>query len=393
MRLAGHMFLAAPWWAMALCAVAGGGIGRARGEMPTTRSATAPASAVAGANADNLDEPTRITLHFANAAPKDVIEDLNRQSGADIKPYPRNLWAARAWNGIDLDVNDVSLWTAVREFCLKAGLSLQRTGIEREMVLMQGTVRQSADDPVSEHGPFLFVADSIRKDASVDLVQPGNVRRTCVVQMMLYAEPRVRVLRAATLASIEEAVDERGNSLDGQGRDVADAMEATKAWMSVVIARLTPPTKAGHVLARLRGNVRLLVQSRSQTAEVALPVGGKDVILRDVVRSAGGLKLTIREVRNTGETYGVRVTVQREAPGPIVWTDSDIQYMIRMVDTAGQPLSRRGGAVTGPDMTLAFGREDWTGAGAGAPVKLVFEVPTAVREVRVPFEFENLPME
>jgi hypothetical protein len=67
------------------------------------------------------------------------------------------------------------------------------------------------------------------------------------------------------------------------------------------------------------------------------------------------------------------------------------------VDANGVPLSRRnygGGTNLGDyaELNLMFGRDDWNGEGAGAPAKLIWEVPTETAEVEAPFEFADVPL-
>ena len=110
-----------------------------------------------------------------------------------------------------------------------------------------------------------------------------------------------------------------------------------------------------------------------------------------------GHKLVVKSVRSRGETYTVNLTVKRDPKKSGGWGQINLSSTFRMVDANGVPLSRRnyGGGTNAEDfayLSLMFGRDDWNGEGAGAPAKLIWEVPTDTAELEAPFEFVDVPL-
>ena len=157
---------------------------------------------------------SRVTLELKNAPPKDAFGQLARQCGMHLRPYPPNLWESREWPAIDVSLKDVTFWVAVRELCDKTGLSLQRIGLERDLYLMQGGNRGFAGYPSVEHGPFLIVAQSLQRNHQIDLSRGVVSQRRCDIRFVLYAEPRITIVKGAARAIITEAVDENGLALE-----------------------------------------------------------------------------------------------------------------------------------------------------------------------------------
>ena len=136
----------------------------------------------------------------------------------------------------------------------------------------------------------------------------------------------------------------------------------------------------------------MLVQTQSQIAEVP------DIqAANEVERTVAGHKLIIKNVRARGETYTVTMTITRDPNKRGGWGDINLSSTFRMVDANGLSLSPRnygGGNNLGDytELSLMFGREDWNGEGAGVPAKLIWEVPTEMQQIDVPFTFEDVPL-
>lgn len=336
---------------------------------------------------------SRVTLELKGVAPKAAFAQLAGQSGMLLRPYPPNLWESREWGTVDLSLKDVSFWTAVRELCDKTGLSLQRIGMERDLYLMQGGNRAFGGYPTSEHGPFLVVAQSLERIHQVDLTRGREPERRCDLRFVLYAEPRITIVKGDSRITIIEGVDENGRKLTPSAAVAVSSAQAVRTWMWAMSAGLTLPEGAGQKIASLKGAVRLQVQTRSLRVEF------DDVLTqKDVVRTVAGRKVVFKEAKKAGtETYTVQIEVHRDPGKPAEWNDIDLYSTFRMEDAEGKSLTRRnpGGRGAGGsgvmNIVLTFGRESWAG-GAGEPAKLVWDMPLETGEIEVPFEFSDLPM-
>jgi hypothetical protein len=338
-----------------------------------------------------------ITLHVRGGSPKDVFAEISRQAGADLRPSPATLWDAKPWPAVDLDFDRKPFWLVMREVCDLFGVSPKSNGNERDVEIVERVSSNNSKpwgtSPTVVNGPFMVSATYINRSHYADLNQPNNVRRNASVQLLVYAEPKLRVLQGTYNARIDEALDEAGNSLVPPGVS-HDGLQPNSNWVMNLNCSLTPTEQTGNRIARLKGAGRFLVQTRSETAEVV------DVLnARNVSRTVGGKRFTLKEVRKNGESsYQATITLYRAG-----WNLAEWNYMypysnFRMVDAAGRSLARvtasgQGGGQDQTDVTIQFQRSSLAGGEAsGEPVKLVWEVATETREVVVPFEFKDLPL-
>jgi hypothetical protein len=270
-------------------------------------------------------------------------------------------------------------------------LYIQRGAVERNYFVVNepGAGKLWTTYPTSENGPFLFSLQSLDRVHRSDLMA-GETSRQVNVRMILYTEPKLRVLKVAQQTNVTAAVDELGNKLSPAPNPGAQAMGGTWGWW--LTGRIALPENVGERIARLRGFARITVQMRSEVVEVP------DITTAEnVERTVAGHKLVVKNVRARGETYTVSMTITRDPKKPGGWGEINLSSTFRLLDANGVPLSRRnygGGTNLGDytELNLMFGRDDWNGEGAGPPAKLIWEVPTETAVVEAPFEFEDVPM-
>ena len=338
-----------------------------------------------------------ITLHVRGGSPKAVFAEISRQAGAELRPHPPQLWDSKPWPSVDLDIDRKPFWLVMKEVCDLYGLAPRSNGNERDVELVERTASANARPwgtaPTIMHGPFMVSATYVNRYHYLDLNAPGNVKRNASVQLLVYAEPKLRVLQSTYNARLEEALDDAGSSLISPGVQ-NDGLQPNNSWVMTLNCSLTPTETTGNQITSLKGTGRFLVQTRSETAEVL------DVLnARNVSRTVGGKKFTLKEVRKNGESaYQVTITLYRAG-----WNLAEWNYMypysnFRLVDASGRSLARvnasgQGGGQDQTDVTLHFQRGSLAGGEvAGEPVKLVWEVATETREIVVPFEFRDLPL-
>ena len=335
-----------------------------------------------------------VTIHMKDATPQQVFAELSRQANTELRVSPAGLWESRSWPRISVDIERQPFWLAMKEICGKVGVAPQNNGVEREMVLMdkQQAGRSWGDAPVSAHGPFLVMATAVNMYASRDFNQPAVTRRSCNINLLVYAEPKIRVLQGSYAARVDEAVDEQEQSWTMPGQ-AAEGMQPNMTWVWPLSISLMPPDSGGKKLARLRGTGRFVIQTRSEIAEVPNILEAKNV-----TKVVGGKRFTLKEVRRAGDSYIVTLTLYRSGWNPNEWNYMYPQNIFKLLDGDGKPLVRTsntggGGGGEQVDISIHFQRQNWNpNDNSGEPARLVWEVPTETREVVVPFEFADLEM-
>jgi len=338
--------------------------------------------------------PSIITIHMKGVHPKVAFAELARQASTDLRPSPTDLWTGREWPAIDVDIDHQPFWIAMKDLCAKVGVTPQNSARERDMVLTDRNIatRVWGQAPSCVSGPFLVVANYIHRSHYVDLNQPDNVRRNAVVQLVVYAEPKIRVLQASYIAKLDECVDNKGEALAAP-TPAADNMQPLAGNWSWNLSVQLMPKPQSEKIARLKGSARFVIQTRAESVEIPNILNA-----RNVTKSIGGRRFLLKEVRKAGQAYTVQVLIYRAG-----WNPNELNMMypynnFRLVDADDTPLTRINASNAGTtaeaiDVTLSFQRQNWAGLeNAGEPAKLVWEIPIETKEIRIPFEFKDLDL-
>ena len=172
------------------------------------------------------------------------------------------------------------------------------------MRLMRGGA-MSTGRPVYS-GAFLIVANTLTRNQTVQLTNDGAGKTddNFGLQLTAFAEPKLRVLRAGNMVKLEEATDDKGNSLvPGPNAAPRDYGYYSGAGAWHLFANLQYPKDPGTRITRLRASATFTVQTRSQKVEVNnLPS------VKEHVQMAGGTRVTIHEFKKVGDSqYQLRM--------------------------------------------------------------------------------------
>jgi hypothetical protein len=336
--------------------------------------------------------PSTVSLKFKDAPAQKVFDELARQAHTEFATMPPEMWKNNATR-LSVDLDRVSFWTAFREVCQKTGIYPQQFGNERKMTLQQSPGNPYFSGPGVTSGPFLIVANRIYRSNSVDLGNPGNVQHDFNISLAVFAEPKLKVVQSTYNVNVEEAVDDKGNSLVSNDRMYA-GMNASQQWMWNVSARLNYPENAGKTIARIKGSLKFLVQTKSETLDVP------DILtVKNLNKTVAKRRMLIKEVKKNGEQYEVAMTIYRDGLSPAQWSAVlNPGYTVRLLDKEGRPLTSSGWGGGSNDQeanyTWNFNRNVWNGQQTklGEPHRLVWEIPTETRELEARFEFKDLPL-
>jgi hypothetical protein len=342
-----------------------------------------------------------ITLHLKDATPEQLFAAIAKQARCEFPTYPKNLWnqnrgmfggAPNNAPSITVDYDRANFWTVFKDACKRTGVYPQQYGNDRRMTLGQG---QSSywNGPSHISGPFMIVANRIDRSNSVDLASPNNVQHAFSISLSAFAEPKVKVLGSSYNVNVDQAVDDKGNSLVATD-NVMNGMSNGQQWMWNLNARLNYPENAGKTIKVVKGSVKFVVQTKSETLDIP------DVLTaKNVTKTVANCRVMLKEVKKNGEQYDVQMTIYRDGMNQQEWNGLQYPgYAVKLVDKDGKSLSAQGwGGGGGPNelnYNWNFTRNSWGGddGKAGEPARLVWEIPTETRETTVSFEFKDLPL-
>ena len=343
-------------------------------------------------DAADVAKPTLITLKLDNAAQKNVFDELAKQSKLEFLTLPKNLWETKPGAAISIDVTDQPFWLAMKDACGKAGISLKyATDTAEPKIILTRDNQDWVSYPTVASGPFLVSLIGLHRANTVDMRKPDEPQKTFFAKFTVFCEPRFRLLRGPLNAKVEEATDDKGNSLIP--KDAPEApMNFVTSWVYNLEGKLNYPKDAGVKIARLRASARFIVQTQSETIEYADPLTTKNV-----TKIVAGRKIVIKEVIRGPEEYQATVTFIRGEVPPDQWEQTVFPgNSLRLIDGEGKILVARGFGMGGKGdestFIFKFEKEPPKGSRIGKPLKLAWEIPTQTKELPLVFEFKDLPL-
>lgn len=363
---------------------------------------------------DAAGGPTFVTLHLKDAAPQDAFEELAKQAGAKLETEPPGLLRADDAPRVTIDADRQPFWDVMRRLCASCGVRPERSG--------GGKLALSADDgswgrrPHVTSGPFLvtasellvtrtvrFGADAKAPDpkAAANAVAPADgVRDHAQLQVEALFEPKLYAM-SWSVGDVVEAADDAGHSLvlprgaEPRRRAVYGGTRAGE-WESTVWLGVPPRDRPGARLARVKFLSSFSVQTGVETLEVPNILTAKDV-----ERVAGPARVVVKGVTRVGSDQYELAVASYPAGDVQAWRAvqaGQFRRGPRLLDANGRELMSGGGSST-MSATEYTSQLRFTGDPVGAaanlprePARLVWDLPTGVRQVQVPVEFENLPL-
>jgi len=383
----------------------------ARGQVTVT---TAPATFVAGPNetgpvasapalatrrADNDATPTLLTLHYKNVPVEVVLQDMASQMGrtAQIRvtaPFPL----------VSIDAEKQSYWNVVTTLgdALRINVAPRGNGAldfyGRWRVDGIGGPRDF--DPTAGNrvvsGPFLLTAGSVRH--VIDFRPRPAEQDYASISINLFCEPHLRLMSLVMVNRPSAAVDELGHSLVPAAELVSGEPAPVNRSDTINLAasiRLAPPADVGRTIADVKGEFVATVLEKSATFTRTNQdwnerrdekVSGMTVRFEPMTKFQGDWMPSVQFLKGSQ-------------------TDAEWEQTNRLIDVAdlnlydaeGNPFGSSGsGGGRSADTRSMYIRYDQRNPGGravhGDAVKLVLRVPVELREVRIPYEFRNLPL-
>jgi hypothetical protein len=349
--------------------------------------------------ARHLLTPKLITLKAKNKSPRQLAEELSKQSG-----YKVEVEAAADKDVYTLDVKEQPFWKVVDELSRIAGVGLTQLWYGDDRVRLAPVDRHSPH--VWHDGPFRVSAAQFQLSRTVNLEPSVKGQQTIDEQLTLnlnlFTEPKLPVLSLGE-PRLEAAYDSEKNSLVPPPPSEAPAVPGQFA-MRGRLGRIGP---TGHLTLFQQTGVPLRrVSPRADrvklvrgTIPVTLLIEQKPTVVTDNLTNARGKTIKvgtttfrIEEIlAEKNQQIQLRMNLTEEQAGDgSAWTSS-LNRRLEVSDEKGQRLESNGSgwSQNSPgqvQLTLYFPPQ----AGR-VPTKLVYQVWKTM-PYQVGFEFRDVPL-
>ena len=345
--------------------------------------------------------PALVTIRRKAAKPKEVFDELAKQAGVGFAAGTDNVLDAAANQSLDVDFDRVPLWQALLELTGRSGLAFH--AVEDGKIQLQAAEEGTVPAPAAAAGPFLVTLNhvemNVRKGRAFGGRRPMNVQNNafqhppCKLYLFAWAEPRTEPLMWF-VDSVAECVTDAGKTATGAGGRPPFGGSQVNSRNEMQFTLDLPPD-AGRSIARLKLNARFVLRKGTQKLEIP------DVLnVRNSQHVVAGFPVTIAHVNKVVDgQYAFEIVARREGKPQADWEvfrSLIDRYGCRLVDAEGNALNSRGGGGSfGPDevrLTRSLTCESRDGKKVGEPVKLVWEYPAEIEQVRVALEFKDVPL-
>lgn len=334
-------------------------------------------------------EPAIVRLNLDHVDVRSAFERIADIEGAELSTDPPDL-LTNCPGAISARYDGQTYWQAMLDLCRRSGLELRcgPAGVTLTRKATDGSLR----DVIGCSGAFLVCGRLIPWSQN-----PTDLGRSARIE--LHAEPRAEVLRGDWHVTLNEATDQRGQSLRplaesginmGGGEKLADGF----AW-SVPLRPVTSPDTR---LTRLRGSVDVLLAAEVATGQAPDHAGDRTLGGPLPINLAcGAVSASVLRVVPDGPSWTMEMQVDTD-PADVEW-DAVMQSFgsggLRAFDADGHELVLqnfwRAGGGPSNQVRCKWGRSSHPEQGpSGDPYKLVWRIPGKTVRVTVPFELTDV---
>jgi hypothetical protein len=314
-------------------------------------------------------EPLRVSLSARERGAAEVLRELVALSC----PSPPTIDLTEDDRPVTVSFKDAPYFQALDEICSQAGVVLTHGPGGRLQVMR-------ADPP---RGPRQyragFAVSPLQLVRRTDVTFKEEPESQLNLQLMLRADPRMRILDAEGGCVLVRAEDDTGRSLLKEGGKPAVRVRTGEGTASVQLM-LGVQDPAARRIALLRGTITFTLARK--TEEIAFGDLAKGASQE---RESGGVKVVLKKIERMNDE--IRAEVELSAKGRMPWPDTE---NLTLEDGEGRPFQRWGSSMnvssTGASYRLTFRDRD----GLGEARKLRISVVTESYPRRVFFELRGI---
>lgn len=334
--------------------------------------------------------PTMITVDLKAASVAQIAAELSKQAGVKIGSQNQDggflgqLLATR----FDFAVANQPFWTALGELG-KKGNVYPYLYDQRDQITLQSGGDANANCPTYDVGSCRLVLTGVTTRINAEVLTNNRSDRSLSVTMMLYVEPKIHAFRIGPIAKVETAVDEKGTSLikpPDYWEDRNNGQQRNK-YVQQVQCSLNFPANSGDKIAKLKGYASIITVGKDETITIKDPLK-----LVNADQKIDGHPLRVRRVAKQGTSNRYEALIQGDATSPFFKDWESLPKIAKLYDATGKELSPSGTGMGGGNKTIDAYLSFQGEPNQGPPTELRLTLPTQVKEIRVPFEFTNLPL-
>ena len=337
-------------------------------------------------------EPPLVTMQTTSVAPMQAFEALGEKVGVTFEPSDAQAFVGPDMPGsIDVDIKDQPFWLAVQKLC---ELSHTEVRVGPGRTIRIGTTSDKAmwgDSQVVASGPVVFVTSALMRTASEDLREPVSLSREARLDLAIFIDPRVRTAQSTSPMHVSEAVDDKQNALKQLRPEARGTFQ--NAWCLHQAITLALPENVGTRLPKLSGEMHFCMDAKTEDWEIKLP------LTSPVTRTVGGFVITVNSITQQDKDWNVKISYKRgdgdrEAFAKMTVALADWIRRLELRDEQDRQYRPTGwGGSHGSDehsydMHLSADQQE-----IGPAIKMVWPLASEIRELAVPFEFTDLPLE
>lgn len=337
-----------------------------------------------------------ITIQAKDVPIEDVLAQLNQQAKLKLQ-FETRYRPLDLKKTITFEVTDMPLWDAVRE--LENQSHGQIKLFENDLGLHGLAPNDYAKEylsPQSIRGPMYFLNPRwvTRETKATRTFADDETKKqeTFALNGDLMFDPRFHAI-AGSSTRVTEAIDDKGNSLLGDAKELVGSSSNMVAPNYVVFkANLKSTPEMGKSIASLKGVVSTLFSVKSETWEID-----------DAPNAAGATKTfhtnigDVTYTLNTTKAGGNLLFVfEINGPTPAVIDGQSAPFLSKIAmayDANGKIMPINGYGYSGGENMQRNAHLDFpTNTPEGIPRKIVLNVPLDYYNLDIPFEFKDLPL-
>lgn len=344
------------------------------------------------------DEVTLITLHLKKVPLRVAVEKLAKQANIKLEPFAKEI-QAQINQSVTVDIDKQPFHSAIQALLKPSKLGLFSNGWNKQPTWRLASTDQFNGPSVQSEG-FLVVANGIGVESNVvaSIYFGGKssreVSQSALITMNLFADPRLRIIGERREVEVEQAIDENGHSFIFDNSGEADYIFLPGSFL-IFATPLDLPMNYGKRLTKFKGYLHPIQLKKSifwTVPNIMNLKKAEKTVLVNGVKS----RFVVGKAKKANGQYQIQITVSYDQSRVDIPFQTDALQFARLLDANGQPFSSCGYGTHDDTKNIVtdilFDQQNPDRKTTGEPKKLVLEIPTDFVELRVPFEFANLPL-